>query len=260
MPKMTETKVSPIKHILVYGPPKTGKTELVGNLAEKLNLFWCDIEFGSDTLYKLPREYQERITIVKIPDSKAFPMGYQTLVKMFTAGKGSVCVKHGAFNCPICKKEGALVDEFDFSKFGPEDVFVIDSWSQVVLSIIGIVTKGKADDYKMERDDWLHVKQAVENLATMIQAAPFHIVVISHDEMVEQLDKTSKIVPVGGSRNTSRNFAKYFGEVINAGIVNKKHKFTSSTTATNNIITGSRSDTVLEKSDNPKLLTVFGLE
>lgn len=258
MPKMTETTASPIKHVLVYGPPKTGKSELVGKLSEKMKLVWLDIEFGSDVLYKLPREWQENITIVKIPDSKAFPMGYQTIVKLFTAGKGSICVKHGAFNCPLCKKESAPVDEINFADFDQDTVLVIDSWSQIVLSIIGIVTKNKPDDYKMDRDEWMHVKQAVENLATMIQAAPFHVVVISHDEMVEQLDKSAKIVPVGGSRNTSRNFAKYFGEVIYSQVLNKKHKFSSSTVASNNIITGSRSDTVMEKSDDPKLLTVFG--
>ena len=259
MPKASTLTASLVKHILVYGPPKSGKSQAVGKLAKDFNLHWFDCEFGSDVLFKPDmKPYLDNITLYRVPDSKKFPIAVQTLLKLFTAQKGSICWAHGNFNCVACKKDKPTeVDEVDFSKFGPKDIFVIDSWSQVIMSMVGQITKNKPDDYKMERDDWLHLKQVVENLATMIQGAPFHIVVISHEEVVEMVDKTDKIVPVGGSRNTSRNFAQYFGEVVYMQVQNKKHKALSSTTASNQILTGSRSDTVLEKGEEIDLLQLF---
>lgn len=267
MPKLSEMSESLIKHILLYGPPKSGKTLLAGGLAEEMNLIWLDVEFGSDTLFQLPKEWQQRIDIFKIPDSKKFPVACETLLKLFSVCKGTICKDHGKFNCPVCGKDkdpknkllgtAGTLYPIDITNMGPKDCIVIDSWSQVVMSFLGNITRNKPDDYKMERDDWGNLKNAVENLGTLIQGFPGNVVVISHEEEAEMVDKSTKIVPVGGSRNTSRNFAKYFGEVVYAEIENKKHKFSSSSTAKMKVVTGSRSNTALEKSTEPRLLEVF---
>lgn len=267
MPAMDQLAASVVKHVLVYGPPKVGKTLLAGGLAEEMNLIWLDIEFGSDTLFQLPKEWQSRINLFRIPDSKKFPIAAETIMKLLSVGKGTICRDHGKFNCPACGKDRdpknkllgtvGTLDPIDLTCLGPKDVVVIDSWSQIVMSILGNLLRNKPDDYKMERDDWGNLKNAVENLGTMVQGAPFNIVVISHEEEAEMVDKTSKIVPVGGSRNTSRNFAKYFGEVVYAEIENKKHKFSSSSTAKMKVVTGSRSGTEMEKSATPRLLDIF---
>lgn len=265
MPKMSEITESLVKHLLIFGPPKAGKTKLVGELAEHFNLHWLDFEFGSDTLKQLPMQWQEKIEIYRIKDSKSFPMAVETLTKLFTVKTGTICAEHGKFNCAICKKavtDGKLMISemwpIDITKFGPTDILVIDSWTQVVLSAIGNITRNKPDDYKMEFDDWMHLKQIIENLGTFIQAAPFHVAVISHEDVVQMVDKTEKIVPVGGSSKTSRNFAKYFGEVIYMEVMNKKHKASSSTVAKANVLTGSRAQAILENDATPRLATVFG--
>lgn len=257
MPKMSEVKESVIKHMLIYGPPKAGKTRLVGSLARKYNLHWLDLEYGSDTLKQLPSEWQERIEAYFIPDNKALPIAVETLLKLFTVKTGDICAAHGKFKCPLCTKENKERWPIDITKFTTNDILVIDSWTQVVLSALANITRNKGDDYKMEWDEWNHLKQVMENLLTLVQSAPFHVVVISHEDVVEMVDKTEKIVPVGGSSKTSRNMAKYFGEVIYLEVSNKKHKAYSSTVARNNILTGSRSQVEFEKTDTPDLIEVF---
>ena len=61
MPKLTNIAETKIKHILVYGPPKAGKTKLAGSMAEKKRVIWFDFERGHSTLFQLPKEWQERI-------------------------------------------------------------------------------------------------------------------------------------------------------------------------------------------------------
>lgn len=264
MPKVSEVASQLAKHLLIYGPPKSGKTRLVGGLAKKFRLHWFDVEFGADTLKQLPLEQQQKIELYQIPDSKAFPIAVETLLKVFSVKKGDICKQHGKFNCVVCRK--AVADKkipatdiwpIDTTQFTYEDILVIDSWTQIVMSAIGNITRNKPDDYKMERDEWMHLKQVMENLLTQIQAAPFHVAVISHEDVVEMVDKNEKIVPVGGSRNTSRNMPKYFGEVIYLEVINKKHRANSSTIAKNNVLTGSRAQVVMEKQDEPDLCSVF---
>lgn len=259
MPKMSDIEESIIKHCLVYGPPKSGKTRMVGELSEHFNLHWLDLEYGSDTLKQLPIEWQQRIEVYRIPDSKAFPVAIETIYKLLSVRKGAICAAHGKFNCPLCKKDDKEMWPIDLTTFTNKDILVIDSWTQIVLSAIGNITKGKDADYKLDFDDWGHLKNLMENNLTLIQGAPFHVCVISHEDVVDMIDKTEKIVPVGGSRNTSRNMAKYFGEVIYTEVMNKKHKALSSTIARNNILTGSRSQLEFEKSEAPKLAQAFGI-
>ena len=70
-------------------------------------------------------------------------------------------------------------------------------------------------------------------------------------------DGRKKIVPVCGSSKSSRNTAKYFDHVIYCEVKNKKHISASSTTFANNIVTGSRTDFVMEQAAEPSLLDLF---
>ena len=64
-------------------------------------------------------------------------------------------------------------------------------------------------------------------------------------------------MPVGGTRNFSRNVAKYFDHVIYAERKNKKHVFSSSTTCATTILAGSRTGVVMETEAEASLLQIF---
>lgn len=262
MAVLTSTNRGYNKRLLVYGPPKTGKSELVSKLAELFPLLWFDLENGSDVLYKLPKSAQANINLVKIPDSKSNPQAIDTILKVFKRAKGEICHGHGKFRCPICSKLPNYADISDLIDI-PEQaatnhyIVVVDSITQLKMSAMAHISKGKGDDYKFEFDDWARLNSMLDSILSEVQAASYDIIFISHDDMVNTVDGKEKIVPVSGTRNFSRNTAKYFSDVVYAELKNGKHVFASSTTYQNKIQTGSRSDIKLEDMSTPSLLPFF---
>lgn len=262
MAKLTSIPRSYTKRILVYGPPKVGKSQLVAGLAEKFNLLWFDLENGSDILYKLPQEQQERINLIRIPDSRTNPQAVDTMLKVFKRAKGEICHKHGKFRCPVCSKlenYAEISDFIDMPKQAEDNhwIVVTDSITQLRASAISHIGRGKGDDYKFEFDDWAKLGAIMDGILSEVQAATYDVVMISHEELVDTVDGKEAIVPVSGTRNFSRNTAKYFSDVVYCEIKNNKHVFASSTTYQNKIQTGSRSDIQLEKMGVPSLIPFF---
>jgi len=264
MAKLTTVEQSPYKKVLLYGPPKSGKTEAAGKLAEKYNLVYVDMENGRDTLFKLPKEWKDRIDVVRIPDTRDFPMAIETCLKIIRGADCDICWEHGKINCPRCTdiktkvpKEGTVISNVCMEKLSQADIIVFDSLTQLTNSIIANITKGKPDDYKLERDDWANAGKLMDIFLSCVQNWEKNILCISHEMPVEMNDGSEKIVPVAGTRNFSRNSAKYFGEVVYCEVSNKKHKLASSTTYRNNIVTGSRAGVALESKEVPSLLELF---
>mgnify|MGYP001569974115 CR=1 FL=1 len=255
--KLTDKVPSTAHRILIYGAPKSGKTQLVGELAKKYKLIWFDLENGYATLLKLPKAYQENIEIISIPDSKDFPIAIETLLKAITGNPVNICEHHGKVSCPICQKDNSPVTTIELGKLGTDSVVVIDSLTQLTNSIIGQVGKGKGIEFKFGYDEWAHVKNLVEAFLSKIQQVKYNIVCISHEEEVEMEDGKKKLVPVCGSSKSSRNTAKYFDHVVYVDVKNKKHGASSSTTFSNNILTGSRTDAILESAITPTLFDIF---
>jgi hypothetical protein len=240
---------------MVFGPPKSGKTELVGKLAEKYNLIFIDMENGIDTLLKLPKEQQDRIEVISLPDTRAYPIAIETGLKLIKGTKGRICEAHGKFNCPVCTKENALFIETEFNALGLDTIVVFDSLTQLTNSALAHITKNQPDDYKPDWDDWARLGVLMDTFLSQVQQAPFNIVCISHETEVEMEDGKSKLVPTAGTRNFSRNTAKYFDEVVYCEVKNKKHVAASSTTYSGNILTGSRRGINLESSAGEASLT-----
>lgn len=260
--KLTTTKALPYRHVLVFGPPKVGKSELVSELAMKHELDWHDGESGSSVLYKLPQEAQERVNLFRYPDSASNPILVDTWNKIMKGAKGEICHAHGKFRCPVCSKEANFSEISDMVdipqlRIDRKKIVVFDSISQMVNSCTAHISKGKADDYKFEYDDWAKLGKLMNMFLSEIQAAPFDIVCISHELEVEMVDGKKKIVPTAGTTNFSRNTAKFFDEVIYMQVVNKKHGAASATTWQNQIQTGSRSDFNIEALPVPSLLPLF---
>lgn len=255
--KLTDKAPSSTHRVLVFGPPKSGKTQLVASLAEKYNLLWFDLENGYGTLLKLPQEQQARVELISIPDSKTFPIAIETMLKVIAGNPVTICDEHGKVACPLCTKDSKPATEVNLKGLSGDTVVVVDSLSQLSNSAIAFITKGQPDDYKMDFSDWGNLRAVVEKFLSQVQQARYNIVCISHEEEVEMEDGRKKIVPVCGSSKSSRNTAKYFDHVLYCELKNKKHIVASSTTYANNVLTGSRTDVVMESLANPTLMAIF---
>jgi len=255
--KLTEKSHSKTHRVLVYGGPKSGKTELVGRLAEKYNLLWFDLENGYETLMKLPREWQERINLISLPDTRSYPIAIETLLKVIRGTKVEICEAHGKVSCALCKKDSLPVSVIELSSLPEDTIVVVDSLTQLTNSAIANITKNQPEDYKLQYDDWGNLGKLMDIFLSHVQQARYNIVCISHEVEAEQEDGKTKLFPVAGTRNFSRNTAKYFDHVVYAEVKNRKHIFASTTTYAPNILTGSRTDVTLEKDEKPSLLSIF---
>lgn len=264
MAKLSSKKESVYKHIMLFGPPKSGKTLHTGKLAKYKKLIWFDLENGFSTLFQLPAELQDNIELIHIPDTRGVPMAIETMLKVIKGNKVTICEEHGkVFPCTVCVKMFPPPAEIpsttvELNALDSDSALVVDSCTQLTNSAIANITKLKPDDYKLEYDDWAHLGKLMDTFFSYVQAASFNVVCISHESEVKMVDKTSKLVPVGGTSNFSRNVAKYFDEVIYARVQNGKHILASSTATDNNILTGSRANVDLGKTPDANLIVLWG--
>lgn len=257
MAKLTTVAKNKTRRIIVYGPPKSGKTLLAGAMSEKMNVLYFGLENGHNTLFQLPEEWQGRIELVAIPDSKYYPIAIETMMKVFKGGPCTVCDEHGKVNCPICTKENKPVVAVHLNELDESWVVVMDSATQLTASAIANITKGKPEEYKMQTDDWGALGKHLDAVFSQVQAARYNIVVLSHEIDIAEEKKPAQLVPLCGSKNFSRNFAKFFDDVVHCKVSNKKHNFGSSTGYSMSTLTGSRENFSLEDSLEPKLLDFF---
>ena len=271
MAKLSSKAHSATHRVLIFGAPKTGKTQLAGALAEHFKLIYVGMENGHETLFKLPIEQQDNIELIHLPDTRSYPIAIETVLKM-VKGAVSICEKHGKVNCLLCKKaqleeEKSLAEPDDLTEnyfaavdlpsMGNDSIVVFDSLTQLSTSAISFITKNEPDDYKLNYDDWGNLSKLLDIFLSHIQQAGYNVIVISHEVEAETEGKKKTLVPVGGTRNYSRNVAKFFDHVIYAERKNKKHVFASDTQYSNNIMTGSRTDVKMEDAEAPSLLAIF---
>ena len=262
--KLTDFIPSATRKILVYGAPKTGKTDLVGQLAASKKLWWFDLEDGVKTLLHSPRmtpAMLANIELFRIPDTQIFPIAARTLLKVIKGLPVAICHTHGAVACPLCANGKGASSTISLRDFTTNDVLVIDSVSQLAASAMNDIQKDVISkdqfDKKPDWDDYANQGRIMDRIFSILQQAPFHVVAISHEQLVEMEDGKKKIVPIGGTSQFSKTFAKYFDDVVYTEVLNKKHKVGSSTDYSSNIIAGSRSNKVLEKMETPSLLELF---
>lgn len=234
---------------IVYGPPKTGKTALVGKLASHFKLHWLDLENGIKTLLNpamLDPKYRENVNVINIPDHKLYPVAIDTVREIMRGGAKKICTNHGKVNCPLCAKvPDARWSEINLSEFGPGDILVIDSLTQLSNSAMNKSTlkeimKPGGEEYKATFHDYATQGALLDQVLSMIQVLDLNIVVISHEVESEMTDGKDKIVPMAGTRNFSKLSAKYFDSVIYCTLTNKVHRAYTNTDYATNVLTGSR--------------------
>jgi energy-coupling factor transporter ATP-binding protein EcfA2 len=256
--KLSSQSAPDTQKVLVTGLSGSGKSTLVSKLAETHHLHWIDLERGAATLRKLSPEAQANIDLYSIPDSSSFPIAADTMTKLMKLGKFNICHAHGKDNCAICKKDKPdTFDALDLSTLTSNDIVVIDTVTQLSLSILAHVTRAEAMDYKLQTDDWGALRKMTEFFCSQFQAATYNLVCIAHTQEAKLEDGRVKLVPSFGSASMSAAFGKAFDHIVYCEVKNGKHVAGSSTSYSNSILTKSRTDFQIEKLAVPSLLNIF---
>ena len=255
--KLSQKIASKSHRVLLFGPPKSGKTQLAGELSKEFNLLWFDLENGVDTLLKLPENQKERIEVVTLPDTRSYPIAIETMLKVIKGTKLDICETHGKVGCALCRKDSRDFTTVELSSLPLDTIVVVDSLTQLTNSAISHITKNQPEDYKLNYDDWGNLGKLMDTFLSHVQQAGFNVVCISHETETEMEDGKMKLVPTAGTKAFSRNTAKYFDEVVYCEVKNKKHIAASSTVYNGNILTGSRSGAVLETQSDASLIPIF---
>lgn len=235
--------------VMVYGPPKSGKTALVGKLASRFKLHWMDLEQGVKTLLNpaiLKPEYRKNVNIINVPDHRMYPVAIDTVRDVLRGGNKRICYDHGKTNCPLCLKRGeAKWSEINILEFGADDILVIDSTTQLANSamnkfILKEISKPNGEEYKRTFTDYAGQGAFMEQVLSLVQVLDINICCISHEIDSEKAESKEKLVPVAGTRNFSLTVAKYFDTVVYTSVLNKSHRANCSSTFAPNVVTGSR--------------------
>lgn len=248
MTKLTDVATRKVQHLCIFGDPKSGKSELAASATSLFRrVIWVSLDNGHEVLFKLPREQQEKIELVRLPDTKDFPTGITASIEIVSGKSTAICDAHGQVRCLTCRKEPSsvytTVETFSMQR---DELIVFDHLSQMADSAMNLAMKGKSLDTKPEWPEYSHQGAMMSKVLSNIQQANYNVICIAHVCETEMEDGSKRLVPLVGTVPFSRNVGKYFDHIIYCRVGNKKHAFGSATTYIASVLTGSRTDVSLE--------------
>lgn len=262
--KQATAKLQPNHSILMYGPPKSGKTRLAGTAAtiEELDtIWWIDIENGVETLLNmgLTDEQLAKVKLIKITDTRDNPIALETILKAFTSKTPvNICELHGKVDCAECKKSGEGFFSWHLGQCKHNELVVLDSGSQLGDSALAAACLGKPGMFKPTFDEYGMVNKWLGDVCSVIQQCTHtNFVVLTHEIALEDDEGKDKIFPLMGSKAFSMKCAKFFGTVVYVHKKMNKHTAGSSSTYQSNLLTGSRVNVALEKSKEPSMRDIL---
>lgn len=257
-------EVSANHAIMIYGPPKMGKTRMVGTAAkieEIENIYWFDLENGSETLLNmgLTEAEMDKITLYRVRDTKDNPIGVETVLKALSSRNDiSICDAHGRVDCAICKKEKNSFTPFNLTKCTHNDLVVIDSGTQLGESAMAAACLGQDVLFKPGFDEFGIQGKYLSDILSVVQQATFtNFVVICHTLVIEDEDKKDKFFPLMGTKPYSMRVAGKFGTVVFCDKKMNVHTAGSSSTYRGNVLTGSRLNVAVEKSKDMNMKDIL---
>ena len=260
--QLTAQKIEVPQRVLIYGPPKSGKTALAAQLARTHHLHWFDCDDGFTTILgAIPKEYWKNITLYKVYDTPSMPNAVATATKLFGSGKPiSFCEEHTCADCVECRKTGKKFQIFDKSKLTSRDAVVWDSGTQLSASAMNhaIGTLGELTYVKKEFGHYDKQGLLLSNIMAYMKRMPCHVVFITHEQNLELTGGAKKIIPVMGTSNFARTVGKDFGHIVYCQLKNNKHSIVTGTTENSNIGAGNRANITIK--DGTELYKLFGSE
>lgn len=239
--------------VLIYGATKSGKTQLAGTLSKKFRLHWFDFENGYKTLLKLPMEQKKNILLTRMQDSHTDHAAIDLAIDVALHFESKVslplkyCASHGKKVCKECSaNENAVWRTFDKTKLTTDDIIVFDSATQLSTSAMHMAMKkfkrNSFEGVKADYDTFMFQGNVLDRVFNAIQGCNSHIVVISHENGIEDTEGKEQLFPVAGTRNFSRSFGRYFDHVVRLYKKNGEHATGSKTTSFRAALAGSRLD------------------
>ncbi len=268
IPSLLETGVDEVEHAIIYGETGCGKTTTAALLSEFFHLLYFDADKGlTAAKYNCHPEMQKRIHPIKIPDSPEYPTMIGTMLRIVKGLPCLLCKEHAVVDCIICKmNKDAPVFNIALNKLPKNWIAVMDSQTQLYTSILNFAYHKESGngfgkevplDYKGNWDYRGIAYNCAEMFGNYVKDLKCQWLSISHETMVEMDDKTSKLVPVGGSRNVSSNYGRWFGTQIYGKKAMGKHHFMTSSVYSGTVQTKSRTNVRLEDKAIPSLVHIF---
>lgn len=256
--------VQPNHTLLLYGPPKSGKTRLVGTAAkipEINHIYWFDIENGVETLLGMGLTEAEmaKVTVIKVRNTRAEPIAVETILKAFTAkAPVNICEAHGRVDCAPCAKAKLPSISWWLGMCTHNDLVVVDSGSELGDSALAAACLGKPEMYKPGFDEYGQAGKWLGDICSVIQQATrTNFAMITHEIALEDDEKKDRIFPLMGTKNFSMRCAKFFGTVCYIHKKMNKHVAGSSSTYRGDVLTGSRLNVELENSKEPSMRAIL---
>lgn len=250
----------PNHSILIYGPPKSGKSVLAGTAAkipEIKTIYYFSLENGHEAIIHsgLSVPEMEKITVYNLPDTRENPIAIETMLRAFSSRTPiNICDAHGKVDCVECKKSGATTTQFCLAQCTHDDLVVVDSGSQLGDSALNAACKSKPLEYKPGWDEYGLQGKWLGDLLSVVQQAQYtNFVVLTHEISLEGEDGKDRMFPLMGSKQFCLKVAKYFGTVAYTHMKLNKHVAGSSSTYRTDVLTGSRVNARLEDSKTPSM-------
>lgn len=259
------------KTVLLYGDAKTGKSTLAATIAKAKRIKkidWFDGENGQERLVtmcktgELTEEEAAKIRIFRIRDAVEEPYFFETLAKLIGLRRPlDICDLHGRDMqvCQECKTKKASFQTFNMQDHNAETAIVIDSLSQFSDSIMHFYNEGKMLKGTSGMDAYREQGLRLVEFLTEVQRGKTNWLCITHTQVVELEAGTERIAPMDfkgpkeerryplvGTRPFSMKVGKYFAHVAYLKVRLRQHQGGSSTTYQGDVITGSRTNWVLE--------------
>ncbi len=205
--------------LVLYGAPKTGKTQLIGKLAEvgwKIKIL--DFDCGIKTLVNsVPKQYHNNIEFLSVSSTKLVPRALEVALTAFTkTGPSYFCTEHQVNKCKYCNMPNAEAFEWDYTPRS-DTIYVLDSMTALTNALVfHYGGPGKDDDesFRLEFKEWAFVTGRCTQILANIKNSGCNTIITAHAEIqVDDLARTT-ISPFAGTSKFSAKWAGDFDHIV----------------------------------------------